>query len=145
MPLRRIYAIIHSKVGDYLRKLLDKMFKRRKLTFWVPIIFAALIYLLYVLFGMAENKITILIETPIVTLFWLFGVFLVIFVQVKNQRCPDWFINLFELGAVIVFTGSAVIDIVYFVISGFQNFDPIICAGIVTYSSVSWVHNKRRK
>ena len=128
-----------------MRKILDKMFENKKLAFWLPIIFATLAYLLFLLFGTVEDKNELLIATPVATFFWLFGSFFVVFVQVKNPRCPEWFLNLFELLVVVMFTSDSIIEVVSFIISGFQNYSPLICAGIVTYSSISWAHNKRTK
>ena len=128
-----------------MRKILDKLFENKKLAFWLPIAFATLVYLLFLLFGTTEDKNALLIPTLVATVFWLFGAFLVVFVQVKNPRCPEWFLNFFELMAVVMFTMFGVIEAISFIISGFQNFSPLICAGIVTYSSISWAHNKRTK
>ena len=128
-----------------MRKILDKLFENKKLAFWLPIVFATLVYLLFLLFGTAEDKKELLIATPVATFFWLFGSFFVVFVQVKNPRCPEWFLNLFELLVVVMFTSDSIIEAVSFIISGFQNYSPLICAGIVTYSSISWAHNKRTK
>ena len=128
-----------------MRKILDKMFENKKLAFWIPIAVATLVYLLFLLFGTAEDKNELLISTPVGTLFWLFGSFFVVFVQVKNPRCPEWFLNFGELMAVVIFTFFGFIEAIPFVISGFQNFSPLICAGIITYSSISWAHNKRTK
>ena len=128
-----------------MRKILDKMFENKKLAFWLPIIFATLVYLLFLLFGTVEDKNDLLIAAPVATVFWLFGSFLVVFVQVKNPICPEWFLNFCELMAVVVYTVSGLIGAISFVISRFQNFSPLICAGIITYSSISWAHNKRTK
>ena len=128
-----------------MRKILDKMFGNKKLAFWIPIAFATLVYLLFLLFGTAEDKNELLISTPIVTLLWLFGIFFIVFVQVKNPRCPEWFLNFAELMSVVIFALSGFIEVISFVISGFQNFSPLICLGIITYSSISWAHNKRTK
>lgn len=128
-----------------MRKILDKLFENEKLAFWLPIAFATLVYLLFLLFGTTEDKNELLIATPVATFFWLFGSFLVVFVQVKNQRCPEGFLNFCELVAVVMFTTFGFIEALSFVISGFQSFSPLICAGVVTYSSISWAHNKRTK
>ena len=53
-----------------MRKILDKLFKNKKLAFGLPILFATLVYLLFVLFGTAEDKNELLIVTPIVTVIW---------------------------------------------------------------------------
>ena len=128
-----------------MRKILDKLFENKKLAFWLPIIFATLVYLLFLLFGTAEDKNELLITTLVATVFWLFGSFFVVFVQVKNPMCPEWFLNVFELMATVMFVGFSIIEVISFIISGFQNYSPLICAGIVPYSSISWAHNKRAK
>ena len=79
-----------------MRKILDKLFENKKLAFWLPIIFATLIYLLFLLFGTSDDKNELLVATLVATVFWLFGSFFVVFVQVKNPRCPEWFLNIFE-------------------------------------------------
>ena len=126
-----------------MRKLLDKMFGNKKLSFIVPIAIALLMYLLFILFGRAEDKIDLMIETPIVSIIGFFGIYLVVFLQVKNPMCPEWFLNLVELLFAICLGSFAVIRIVSFVISGFQNFDIVICLGLITYSAISWAHSKR--
>ena len=59
--------------------------------------------------------------------------------------CPEWFLNLFELLAIIVFGVYAIIGAISFVVSGFQNFNIGICLGFITYSAISWAHSKRTK
>jgi hypothetical protein len=135
-----------KKGGDFImRKILDKMFGNKKLAFWLPIIFATLLYLLFLFLGLAEDKNDLLITTLVVTVFWFFGSFFVVFFQVKNSRCPEWFLNVFELIAVVMFTTYGFVDAISFLISGFQSFGPSMCAGIITYGSISWAHNKRTK
>ena len=126
-----------------MRKILDKMLANKLLAFWAPLVFATLIYLLFLFFASAEDKIELLIATPIATVFCFFGTFLVVFLQVKNPRCPEGFLNFFELLAAVMFTVFGVIEAISFIISGFQNFSPLICAGTVTYSSISLAHSKR--
>ena len=128
-----------------MRNILDKLFENKKLAFWLPIILATFVYLLFLLFGTSENKNELLIAIPVAAVFGLFGTFLVFFIQVKNPMCPEWFLNLFELMAVVVFTTGSFASLIYFVISGFQYFNPATCATIVIYSSISWAHNKRAK
>ena len=128
-----------------MRKILDKLFENKKLAFWLPIAFATLAYLLFWLFGTTENKNELLIVTLVATIFWLFGSFLVVFIQVKNPMCPEWFLNFAELLFTVGFASYSIIVMFIFIISGFENFSPATCAGIVTYSSISWAHNKRTK
>lgn len=112
---------------------------------FVPIATAILVYLLFVFFGVSKDKTNMVIMTPILSVFWFFGVFLIIFIQVKNTSCPEWFLNIFELSATIFFGIYAIAGIISFLITGFQNFDYGLCSGLVTYSAVSWVHSKRIK
>ena len=126
-----------------MRKLLDKMFGNKKISLIIPITTALFMYLLFVFFGTAEDKTNMIIMTPVVSVFWFFGVFFIIFIQVKNPSCPEWFLNIFELSATIFFGIYAITGIVSFLFGGFQNFNYGLCLGLVTYSAVSWAHSKR--
>ena len=128
-----------------MKKILDKVFENKKLSILIPILISASLYFLFIIFGVAEDKMNIIIVTPIAAVFWFFGAFLVVYIQVKNKSCPEGFLNFFELMAFVVFTVFGLIGAIFFVISGFQNFSPSICVGIITYSSISWAHNKRTK
>ena len=126
-----------------MRKILDKMFASKKLSLLIPMAFALLMYLLFIIFGTSPDKINLMIATPIVSAIGFFGIFVVVFIQVKKTMCPEWFLNLFELMATIIFSIYAIIGALSFVISGFQNFNVGICLGFVSYSSISWAHSKR--
>ena len=126
-----------------MRKILDKMFASKKLSLLIPTAFALLMYLLFIVFGTSPDKINLMMATPIVSVIGFFGVFLVVFIQVKNSMCPEWFLNLFELMATIIFSIYAITGALSFVVSGFQNFNVGICLGFVSYSSISWAHSKR--
>ena len=78
-----------------MRIFLDKIFKNKKVTILVPIIISLLLYFLYALWGTGEEKNNLLIITPIISLFWYFGVFLVIYIQIKNPMCPEGFLDFF--------------------------------------------------
>ena len=126
-----------------MRKLLDKMFENKRLSIVIPILSSLLLYLLFIFWGMVEDKVNIIIATPIASVFCFFGVFLVVYIQVRNKRCPDAFINFFELLATVAFSIFSVAEAISFIISGFQNFSPLTCAGLLTYAAVSWAHSKR--
>ena len=126
-----------------MRKILDKMFENRKLSILIPILVSVLLYLLFIIFGVAEDKMHIIIATPIASVFWFFGAFLVVYVQVKNKSCPEGLLNLFELVGSLFFGIFSIIDTIVVVLSGFQNFTPITAAGLLTYASIAWAHSKR--
>ena len=128
-----------------MRKTLDAMFVNKKLSILIPLLSAAAVYLLFLLFGMSDEKINILLRTPFLSALCFFVVFLIIFIQVKNASCPEWFLNLAELLFTIAPGICSVIGVVSFVISGFQDFDESICIGMVIYSAISWAHSKRPK
>ena len=127
-----------------MRKILDKLFENKKLSMLIPIIAAAVVYLLFVLFGKGEDKWELVIIIPIVCVFWFFGVFLITFFQVKNPMCPEKFLDFFELMATVVFVSCALVNMITFFINGFQDLG-VICPGAVTYSAVAWAHSKREK
>ncbi|MBQ7089405.1 MAG: hypothetical protein IJN04_07185 [Clostridia bacterium] len=126
-----------------MRKILDTLFHNKNLSIGIPILIAAILYLLFVAFGMAEDKTNFIIITPIVSVVGFFGVFAVVLVQVKNTLCPAWFLNLFECLVVVIVGVDSLAGTVAFIISGFQNFTPMLCLGPVIFSAVSWAHSKR--
>ena len=121
------------------------MFENKKLSILIPILVSALLYLLFVIYGTDEDKINLLISAPILCAIWFFGVFLLIYIQVRNPRCAEWFLDSFELLATIAFTASSAVDAISFLINGFQNFNSLMCVGLITYASVAWAHSKRTK
>ena len=128
-----------------MKKFLDKLFGNKYLSILLPIICALVVYLLFILFGKIENKVNLMIAIPILSARCFFGVFLVVFIQVKNSMCPEWFLNLFELLATIFFAIYAIVGIVTFVVSGFQNYNLGIYLYLVAISAISWAHSKRVK
>ena len=137
--------IIPQKGGVLMRRILDSIFKNKMDKFFVPISMAIMAYVVFLIFGPAEDKIQLAIITPIVSVIWFFGVFGVIYFQVKNPRCPEWFLNLLEFLLFAIFGFYAVIGCVQFAASGLQTFNLGICPGFVTVSAVYWAHSKRTK
>ncbi len=128
-----------------MRKILDKMFQNKKLSILIPILISVFLYLSFIIFGVAEDKMNIIIATPIASVFWFFGVFFVVYVQVKNKSCPEGFLNFAEFFATFFFGIYSIVDAISVVISGFQSFTPITAAGLLTYASIAWAHSKRTK
>ena len=126
-----------------MRKLLDALYGNHKLPVLVPLVLAGLFYLLFVLFGVEPDKLNIVIATPVVSAVWFFGVNFIIYIQVKRESCPDWFIDVFELLITIVFGIYTIIGIWTFIASGLRSFNVSICLGLVTYGAIAWAHSKR--
>ena len=131
--------------GEVMKKMLDKMFCNKKLSILIPILIAVVIYLLFILFGNSDNKLNTIIALPIISAIWFFGVFFIMLIQVKNTLCPEWFLNFFELIVIIIFGICAIFSTVHFISSGFCDLEFGLCMGLLTFSAVSWVHNKRKK
>lgn len=127
-----------------MRKLLDTLFSNKKASLVIPPCIALVLYALFLLFNNNLDKSDDILATPIISVIWFVGVFLVLFVQVKNKNCHEWFLNVVLFLAITVFTLLAIFDIVRFFISGFKEFPPFMCAEIITWSSISLAHNKRR-
>ena len=127
-----------------MRKILDVLFKNNIISIIIPITIAAVAYLLFIIFGVTDDKTRTIILIPILSIVWFFGCFLIFYIQVKNPICPEWFLNLFELLAVVIFGLFTIIQLISFVLNLFQNFNIGVCLGLVTFSSVSWAHNKRK-
>ncbi len=128
-----------------MRKILDVMFRNKRLSRIIPLICTTIVYLLFVIGGKTSDKNEMIIITPIASVIWFFGMFLMVYLQVKNASCPEWFLNLIELSATVLFGIYAVIGVIFFFASGLQIFNPSLCLGMVTYSAVSLAHSKRSK
>ena len=127
-----------------MKKLLDKIFANRRAAIVAPLLTAALMYLLYVLFGQAEDKANWLIKTPIISLIAYGGVYFVLWLQIKNPACPEGFLNFMELMALLVFGLGAVIFGVQFFMNIASGFTPTLCIAIISWSAVALVHGKRK-
>ena len=128
-----------------MRKILDKMFENKQLSILAPILISASLYLLFIIFGVTEDKTNIILATPIAAVSWFFGSFLVVYVQIKNKSCPEGFLNFVEFVATLFFGIYSIVDAISVVISGFQSFTPITATGLLTYASIAWAHSKRTK
>ena len=130
-----------------MRKLLDCLFGHRKLSVLVPLLLAGLFYLLFVFFGVSEAKVNAILAAPVLSVVWFFGAQFIVYIQVERleQTGSDWFIDVFELLVTIAFGVYAIAGIWTFVASGWREFDIVVCLGLVTYSAMARVHNKRSK
>lgn len=126
-----------------MRSIIDRLFKSKKLSHIIPLSIACLEYMLFLIFGVSEEKSSLTVVTPIVCAVWYFGIFLVIYAQVRNKRCPEAFLNLAILLPTVVFGIYSIVGTVLFIISGFQSFNFLICAATITYSALSLAHSKR--
>ena len=79
-----------------MKRVLDKMYQNKKITIFMPIIISIILYLLFVLFGSCDEKNSLIIIVPIISIIWYFGSFLVIYVQVKNPMCPKRFLDFYQ-------------------------------------------------
>ena len=126
-----------------MKRVLDKMYQNKKITIFMPIIISIILYLLFVLFGSCDEKNSLIIIAPIISIIWYFGSFLVIYVQVKNPMCPKRFLDFFEIISSFIFIIAAIVSIVSIFVSGMKDFTPLTTASCLTCSSISWAHSKR--
>lgn len=126
-----------------MKRVLDKMYQNKKITIFMPIIISIILYLLFVLFGSCDEKNSLIIIVPIISIIWYFGSFLVIYVQVKNPMCPKRFLDFFEIILSFMSIFAAIISIVSFFVSGMKDFTPLTTVSYLTCSSISWAHGKR--
>lgn len=127
-----------------MRKLLDALFSHKKLSFIIPLLSAVVMYLLFIVFVNRPDKLRLAVITPIVTLIRFFGVFLVVFAQVKNRLCTEWFLNLVELLILVIFGLFSIVSCIWFLINPFQNYSEMLCSSMVAWSAVCWAHSKRQ-
>lgn len=109
-----------------------------------PLITAAVMYLLFLLFGQGEDKRNLLLALPFVSVIWYWGVYFIFRIQTKNPSCPEWFFNLAELMVLVVFGLGSVSFGFQFIVNMAHNFAPTLCPAIITWSAVALVHGKRK-
>lgn len=126
-----------------MRRILDKMFEK-KITISIPIIFSLFLYLLYILFGTGDEKNNMILLLPLMGVFWYFGVFFVIYIQIKNPLCPEKTLDFFELVSAFFFGIGSIVYVIIFFVSKMQIYAgvmaPIAC---LSFSAISFAHSKR--
>lgn len=127
-----------------MRKLLDALLLPAKRWVVISIAAAALMLGLFWIFGGMPDKGEPLLTTLVVSLLWFWGVVLVLFIQVKNPSCPEWFLNLFELAMLVVFGAAWIVSCVNFLLHLQNGFSPAVCVCAVTWGAVSFAHSKRK-
>lgn len=127
-----------------MRKLLDRIFSNRKAAIIVPLVTAAVMYLLFVLFGQGADKMELLLVVPFVSVFWYGGVYFIFWIQTKNPACLEWFFDFAELMALVVFGLGSVSFGLQFLVNMANNFVFSLCPGIITWSAIALVHGKRK-
>lgn len=127
-----------------MRNLLDRLFSNRKAAIIVPIITAAVMYLLFVLFGQVEDKINWIWMIPIFSAICYGSGYFVLWIQLKNPFCSDWFLDLAELLCLAVFGLGAVSFMLRFLVNMATGFVPMLCPAILTWSAVALVDGKRK-
>lgn len=127
-----------------MRNLLDRVFSNRKAAIIAPLVTAAVMYLLFLLFGQGEDKVNLLLELLLVSVIWYWGVYFIFWIQTKNSSCPEWFLDWSELLALAVFGLGAVNFGVQFLFHMAGNFAPSLCPAIITWSAIALVHGKRK-
>ena len=127
-----------------MKNFLDKLYGNTRPAMAFPLFTALVIYLLFAIFGVTNNKMNLLFVAPIVSVILFFMLFLVIYIQIKNTSCPEWFLNLCELLFTIFSFLMFVRGIFPFFFSGFEDF-LTVCFGCVAFSAIAWAHSKRKQ
>jgi hypothetical protein len=128
---------------ELLRKLFDKIFKRKKLALILPLVTALAFYIasLFVLDLQGED-VRFVWTTPFVSalafLFVYFGLRLVIGIR----YCPAWYIDTLIFILLLATGLSAIMQIIGFFADP-KSFSPSMCICIVCSSAISAAHNRR--
>lgn len=126
-----------------MRKILDKMFVNIKAAILIPLLLFFVIYFVFVLFGATENKMRIVIITPLLTAIWFWGIFFIIYIQVKSKSCHIGFLNFIELFITAFSVMCFAVDFVLVTIVGLEDSVTRLCFDTVTYAAVALAHSKR--
>lgn len=146
VSIEELYRVMSEseKEKNPMRKILDFLFKRKVLSAVVPLLCAALVYLVFILFGEGTDKLQVIGIVPVVCSFIFGGMFLMLYIQVKNPLCPDAFLDFGELFFLTFFSLVTIPNIVMFFINVKEGFTVSSLFGFIIWSAVSVVHNKRK-
>ncbi len=127
-----------------IRKLLDKLFCFKKLSFILPLVIAAVMLALgtAVKGGLPEDIWFFIITSAVISAVWFGFVYFLIRMFTKLKNCPDWYTDIFELLALSGFTLSALLQIIDF-IKDTNSFSSSVCICFISLSAISLAHNKR--
>lgn len=146
VSIEEMYRVMSEseKEKNPMRKVLDFLFKRKVLSAVVPLLCAALLFLIFVLFGKNPDKSELISVVPVVCMMLWGGMFFILYFQVKNPFCSDTFLDFGELLFLIGISLSSIPNIIMFLINVEEGFTISSCLGFVVWSAISVVHNKRR-
>ena len=146
VSVEELYRVMSEseKEKNPMRKILDFLFKRKVLSAVVPLLCAALVYLVFILFGEGTDKLQVIGIVPVVCSFIFGGMFLILYIQVKNPLCPDAFLDFGELFFLTFFSLTTIPNIIMFFINVKEGFTVSSLFGFIIWSAVSVVHNKRK-
>lgn len=125
--------------------VLDKLFENKKLSVWIPLATAAVMYVLFLIFGDMPEKWQLALGTMIVAPIWYGGVYLVFLMQIQNPGCPAKFLDIFLFAAVFVFGFSAVSMSIQFLADMKNNFSASLITGLESWSVFTLVHYKHKQ
>ena len=101
-------------------------------------------YVVFAIFGDMPDKSSLLITAPIMSVFVFFGFFFVLYIQVKNPMCPEWFLNLAEILVTCIWGISSIVLIITFLLDVKEGFSAAMMGVLCALSSVAFAHSKRR-
>ena len=131
-----------NNYSSTLRRILDKLHSSK----WariIPILTAAVMYILFLLFGGPEQKLFLAIAAPAMSAIWYAGVYFILYFQVKNPMCSSKALDLFMLIPTLLFGLSAVSLLITFLSDLQYGFTIGLMLTLVTWSAISLVFSKR--
>lgn len=147
VTVEQIYSAmcLDKKTKNKVRRFLDFIFGFKKLSFFLPIILALTMYIIFIIFGDIPDKITLMILAPLMSLVAFGGVYLIFFIQLKNPMCPNWFFDMVETMFFILSGIQAISLTVTFLFDVQKSFFIGLPVSYMILSVISLIHNKRPK
>ena len=146
VSVEEMYRVMSEseKPKSKMRKLLDAIYCNHGiLPIIIPIAVAVVMYVVFAIFGDMPDKSFLLISAPILAVIVFFGFFLVLYIQVKNPMCPEWFLNFAELLVTCIWGISAIVLIITFLLDVKEGFSDAMIVALSALSSVAFTHKKR--
>ncbi len=127
-----------------IRRFLDKLFRLKKLSLILPLAVAAVMLTLGAIFKdkNANEGWFLFLATPLFSAVFFGFVYFLLRMFARFKNCPDWYTDSLELFSFIVFSLSAIFQIIDF-IKDVNTFSIAMSLCLVSCSAISLAHNKR--
>lgn len=131
--------------GDgWAGRVLERIYANKKLTILGPLVLAAAVLLLFLIFGQTPDKMILIQKTLIASVFMYFGTLLVLGIQIFNSMCSPGFMD----GSILFLTSFLGLASVFTLVTDLlhlnDGFDPGHAVPFVMLSAIALIQSRRK-